>query len=138
MANITSLQILEDGPRNVVVKVAGVLDTADISLATLLDPATLSDINPAFAGIKAATLAISTVQFTIEPGLAVQLFWDATTDDLALSLTGNDTFCFQETQLIQNPKSAGYNGKLLYKTSGWATVKSFVVVVLCIKQGTFG
>jgi hypothetical protein len=31
MANTTSIQILEDGPRNVIIKVEGVLDTSDVA-----------------------------------------------------------------------------------------------------------
>lgn len=45
MANVTSIQILEDGDRNVVAKLIGRLDTSNVSITTLLDPATLASVN---------------------------------------------------------------------------------------------
>ena len=81
MANVTSIQILEDGDRNVVAKLTGKLDTSNVSTTTLLDPATLASVNA--TGLnpqKATSLAIESVIFDIQDGLTVALSWDADTD----------------------------------------------------------
>ena len=45
MANAVTVQTLVDGPRNVILKVEGVLDTSNASAVELIDPATLSAID---------------------------------------------------------------------------------------------
>jgi len=42
MANSFTTQILEEGPRNVVMKLVGVLDTSNQSLTTAVDLSTLN------------------------------------------------------------------------------------------------
>ena len=39
MANSVQIQTLVDSERNLVVKLVGILDTSNVSLATLIDPA---------------------------------------------------------------------------------------------------
>ena len=77
MANSVTIQLLEDGPRNVVVKFEGVLDTSDLASTVVIAPATLSPIDS--FGNPPAQLRIDSVQYTVEDLLSVNLFWDATT-----------------------------------------------------------
>jgi hypothetical protein len=138
MANVTSIQILEDGDRNVIAKLIGRLDTSNVSLTTLLDPATLASVNT--SGLnpqKASTLAIETVTFDIEDGLVVGLYWDADTDVPAWYFSGRDKMNVEFTAFLQNNAGAGKTGKILYDTSGWTTgTKSFSMVIQCVKQWT--
>ena len=48
MANVVSTQILEDGERNAVVKITGVLDTSNVSATTIVDPANYSPVPTQF------------------------------------------------------------------------------------------
>ena len=45
MANSVTSQIIIDGPRNTVVKVAGILDTSDLASTVVADPAVLVGID---------------------------------------------------------------------------------------------
>ena len=45
MANSVQIQTLVDSERNLVVKLVGILDTSNVSLATLIDPALLASVN---------------------------------------------------------------------------------------------
>ena len=63
MANSTSIQILNDGPRNVVVKLDGLLDTSDLTSTTVVDPALLSDMN--INGVKASKLRINKIVYDL-------------------------------------------------------------------------
>jgi hypothetical protein len=136
MANVTSIQILEDGDRNVIAKLVGKLDTSNVSLTTLLDPATLTSVNT--SGLnpqKASTLAIETVTFDIEDGLAVNLYWDATTDVTIWRFVGRGFVMGEPIGFLQNNSGAGVTGKVLYDTDGYSSGSlSFSLLIECIKQ----
>ena len=136
MANVTAIQILEDGDRNVIAKLTGKLDTSNVSLATLLDPATLASVNTSgLNSQKASTLAIETVTFDIEDGLAVNMYWDADTDVPIWYFVGRDKMNMEFTGFLQNNAGTGKTGKILYDTTGWTSgTKSFSLVIQCIKQ----
>jgi len=136
MANSVQTQILEDGDRNVVVKLVGILDTSNVSLTTLLDPATLTSVNTSgLNSQKAETLAIKKVTFDIEDGLAVNLYWDATTDVPIWRFTGRAMANAEFVGFLQNNAGAGKTGKILYDTDGYSSgVLSFSLLIECIKQ----
>lgn len=136
MANVTSIQILEDGDRNVVAKLTGKLDTSNVSLTTLLDPATLADVNAStLSPQKATTLAIESVIFDIQDGLVVGLYWDANTDVPIWYFTGRDKMNMEFTNFLQNNAGTGKTGKILYDTSGYTSgTLTFSLVIQCIKQ----
>lgn len=137
MANVTSTQILLDGPRNVTVKCEGILDSGDLAAQTLLDPATLQGID--FSGtVKAAKLWVKKVQYSIEDGLAVNLLWDATVPVRIAEYTGRDHQCYEHFGGLWNNAGAGVNGKILISTQGASAgpVLSFTIVVDCVKQQT--
>ena len=138
MANVTAIQILEDGDRNVIAKLTGKLDTSNVSLTTLLDPATLASVNASgLNSQKASTLAIETVTFDIEDGLVVNFYWDADTDVPIWYFSGRDKMNMEFTGFLQNNAGAGKTGKILYDTNGWTSgTKSFSMVIQCIKQWT--
>ena len=145
MANVTSIQTLVDSERNLVVKLDGFLDTSDVSLATLVDPATCAKVNASGLNAQQPTfLAIKKVIFDVEDGLAVDLYWDATTDVSIWHFTGRgkiDGAHFGNLQLkgsdgVANTVPAGATGKILYDTQGWSTGAklSFTLIIECIKQ----
>lgn len=138
MANQINTQIIQDGERNVIFKVVGLLDTSNVSLTTLLDPATLSSVNATGLNSQKATkLAIKKVTFDIEDGLAVNLYWDATTDVPIWRFTGRDKMNATFTSNLPNDAGAGVTGKILYDTDGWASgTMSYTLLIECIKQWT--
>ena len=138
MANVTAIQILEDGDRNVIAKLTGKLDTSNVSLATLLDPALLTSVNTSgLNSQKDSTLAIESVTFDIEDGLVVNFYWDADVDVPIWYFSGRDKMNMEFTGFLQNNAGAGKTGKILYDTNGWTSgTKSFSMVIQCIKQWT--
>ena len=135
MANVVTIQTLMDGPKNVVLKVDGLLDTSDVSLATLVDPATLSAIDD--EGHLATKLRIDKIVFNVEDLLTVNLFWDATADVSIWHLVGRGKLEFDKKYGgLQNNAGAGVTGKILYSTQGWSAsaVLSFSFVLECTKQ----
>lgn len=135
MANVTAIQTILDGPSNVVIKLTGLLDTSDVSLSTLIDPALLSvmDDNTKVLSNK---LRINKITHNIEDLLAVNLFWDATTDVPIGNLVGVYEMDYTKFGGLLDNSGSGRTGKILYSTSGWSAsaVLSFVVVLHCTKQ----
>ncbi len=133
MANTTAIQILQDGPRNVIVKVTGTVDTADQAVTTLIDPSALSFIDN-YNNRLATQLAIREVEFSVSDTISVVLWWDATTDVQALTLTQSDQLCFD--QPLQNNAGAGKTGIINYSTYGWKTgvLAAYTVVLDLVKQ----
>lgn len=137
MANSTSIQILLDGPRNVVVKFEGVLDTSDFASATILDPATLCGIDNT-GTVKAAKLRVMDVQFVVEDKLSVNLFWDAVTPVRIEEFTGRGHSKYEYMGGLINNAGAGVNGKITATTEGASAgqILSFSLVIKCVKTQT--
>lgn len=134
MANSVTIQLLEDGPRNVVVKFEGVLDTSDLASTVVIAPATLSPIDS--FGNPPAQLRIDSVQYTVEDLLSVNLFWDATTPVRIEEFVGRGVqkpFYFGG---LTNNAGAGKTGKITATTQGWVAgaVLSFTLIIKMVKQ----
>ena len=117
MANSVGIQTTVDGPRNVIVKCTIYADTSDVSSTTLLDPATLSATTP-----PSNQLRIDEVQYSVQDGWYVNLFWDASSPVHITDLAGRGTFLIGTPfGGWQNNAGAGKNGKILVSTSGYAS-----------------
>jgi hypothetical protein len=137
MANVVKINIEEDGPRNVVAKVTLVLDSADLSGTTILDPATLDATNP-----PTDLLAVHEIQYSVMDGLVVGLYWNATTPKRIVSLTGRGIFPVGPNYGgIQNNAGVGVDGKITCTTTGFSSATLYATMVIhCVKQsrGTQG
>jgi len=135
MANVFNTQVVLDGPRNVVIKVDGILDTSDIAATAIIDPATLAGID--YTGTqKASKLRLKEVTYIVEDSLAVNLFWDATVPVLLQSYTGRGDVCYDDFGGLPNNAGAGVNGKVLLSTEGWVGILSFSLVLRFVKTQT--
>ena len=72
MANVTTVQITNDGPQNVTAIFTGSLDTFPFSLVGVLDPALLSATQP-----PTTQLRVDTIDYVLQDGLVISLQWDA-------------------------------------------------------------
>jgi hypothetical protein len=130
MANSVTTQILVDGPRNLVVKLTGILDTADISATSLVTLANLSVLNE--AGTLPTRLIIDKISYNVESGLTVNLAWDATTDVVFASLVNSgDDLKFKSFGGLYNTEASGVTGAIMYSTQGWSSgsILSFNVIL---------
>lgn len=129
MANVLSTQILVDGARNAVVKITGQIDASDIAKTTIVDPA---DFTPLPTNFR-----IDRIVYSVEQGIAVLLWWDASTDVLIVSLTQSETQKYAKIGGLQNNAGAGVTGKIQLSTVGWAAsaVYSFSLTLDLVKIG---
>lgn len=129
MANAVAIQVLQDGPSNVVVKLTGTLDTADVGVTTLIDPATLSAVD--IAGTPPTRLVIKKISYNIEQNLAVLLaFAGATPAPIATLVNSGDDIKACKYGGIWNNATTP-TGIITYATQGWSTgaILSFNIII---------
>ena len=136
MANVTSVQTLVDSERNLVIKLVGILDTGNVSLTTLIDPALVAAVNASGLNSQQPTkVAIKKINYDVEDGLAVNLYWNATADVPIWRFTGRGCVNAEHFGFLQNNAGTGVNGKVLYDTDGYSSGSvSFSMTIECIKQ----
>ena len=136
MANSVQIQTLVDSERNLVVKLVGILDTSNVSLTDLIDPATVASVNASGLNSQKPTkVAIKKVTYDVEDGLAVNLYWDATADVPIWRFVGRGFVMGEHIGFLQNNAGAGVTGKVLYDTDGYTSGSlSFSLLIECIKQ----
>lgn len=135
MANALTTQVLVDGPRNVVIKVDGYIDTADLTATDIADPAALSYLWE--GGLQKATqLRIDRIIYTVDEGLAVTLWWDATADVRIVDLVKAGHQELHNFGGYTNNAGAGKTGKIQLTTEGWTTGKiyEFTILLELVKQ----
>lgn len=135
MAVVT--QILVDGPRNTVAKTTGDA-TAVITNQVLLDPATLTDMNPGMSGSHLATLLrVNQIDYSITDGVIVQLIWNASTPVIMCELYGRGKLEMKQYGGFQNNAGAGVNGQILMTTAAsgaaFPTEYSVLLVLQTVK-----
>lgn len=128
MANVTTIQILNDGNRNAIVKITGVLDTSDLASTVVVDPASLLPIP--------TQLRIDHVDYSVSDQLELRLQWDATSPVDIMPLAGRGRMSFWNFGGIQNNAGAGKTGKILLSTKGWASgTQVFSLILEMVKSG---
>lgn len=110
---MATVQVLEDGPRNLIIKVDG---AGTDSLVKIVDVATLSQVGPSQA---CTSVQLLKVWLQLAPAGTADLFWEATANLALLHLYGGndadmDFSCFMG---LPNNAGAGKTGNVLLTTS---------------------
>lgn len=137
-----NIQKLLDGSRNVVYRVAGQVDNVaagggsigpgDIPVTTLIDITTLSP--------KPKSIRIDRVKYSQPHGvpLSVDVWWQATNNELVWAMSGGDDSDFSNFGGITNNAPPGFTGNVMFSTSGGGatptSVMSFAFIIECVKQ----
>jgi hypothetical protein len=133
MTNSVTFQTLEEGPRNIIVKAAGVLDTSDYSLNTFIS---MASSNQGGKGPTPTQVRIDHIDYSVSDQLEVQLWWDATSDVIILPLAGRGRMSFWNFGGLVNNAGAGKTGDVLIKTTGYTSgTQVFSIILECVKQG---
>ena len=89
MANSFTTQILEEGPRNVVMKFVGILDTSNLASTIAVDVSTL---NCGGTLPTPTQVRIDSLEYDVSDQLIVQLLWDATVDVPIAAMPGRGEY----------------------------------------------
>ena len=139
MANSLTLQTILDGPRNVVVKVTGVLDTSDLALTTIADPATYSVIQ---GQSLAKTLRLYHIDYSIQDGIELQLQWQGTPNSVMMPLAGRGRMSFVDFGGLTD-NAATPTGRIQLLSTGFPSsaplpILVFTLVLEMVKEGIVG
>jgi hypothetical protein len=123
-------QILQDGPRNCVMKFT---NDGDVEAAVLkVDVSTLSYVE---ATGPCTAVRINAIRYQLI-GMNLQILWDATTDVLAVELVpqAGDHICMRQFGGLTNNSGAGKTGDIRFTTIGTpATDASYTIILEMVK-----
>ena len=122
MANVLSRQIMEDGYRNAVVKVAGTIDTTDINIAPLI---TLNDFITNAPNGYLVGFRVDHVWHSMSNALELMLYWNAANPQQIVMLAGRGRESFYVVGGLQPVQTAmGYDGSINLVSYGFQTQPS--------------
>lgn len=131
MPNVATVQFLEQGQRNCIAQLVGVLDTSNETAVLKID---VSALTPPCTEVR-----IWRIEYAISDQLAIQLLWDATAAVTAVTMTGRGKFNFRDAGGIRNNAGAGKTGDILLTTTGWASgVQTYDIKLWLKKVGVSG
>jgi hypothetical protein len=133
MANLVEKQILEEGPRNAMVKVAMVLDTANVNLVSYIKPSdfTNNDTRQVLTGFRVDEVLYSTGQV-----IDVVVSWNGATPQLIVPLARSGKIdLWMDGGAIPDTTRDGYDGSINISTSGFpaGTVQNVTLNLRMVK-----
>lgn len=130
MADTVSSQTINNGPRNLIVKLTNESDGTGESAVTKVDGTSATFANRGVA--PGLHLKVARISFAVSGG-AVRVMWDASTPTDMAILSGTGTFDYSYFGGLPNPANAGATGKINFTTVGFASGSSYVVTLEMIK-----
>lgn len=131
--NLIERQITLEGQRNVVVKWAGVLDTADFILAPALavGDCLYNDPQNKLVGFR-----LDMVEWSISQGMEIVVAWQATNPQLIVPLAGRGRInMWNYGGYMPDQTRQGFDGSLNLSSAAYAagTIANFVITLELIK-----
>lgn len=133
MANVLDRQITQEGPRNAVVKLTGVLDSADAleNPAIALGDFINNDQNLVLIGFR-----VDLIEWSMTQALEVQLSWASNNPQQIFPLAGRGRIYGNNYGgFIPDSSRAGYTGAINLTTDGYqiGTVQNFTIILELVK-----
>ena len=140
MANQTDVMVLEDGPRNLKVRVTGMLDgvTGNISLIPAVTLASSNNNDP-LSG-KMVGYRVDHLQYAVGATLSVVIAWQSTNPQLIGVVADSNDQTYRESGGLQpNQGLPGYTGGINVSTQGYApgVVSGFTLMMDLVKLYKF-
>lgn len=137
MANVTEFQITEEGPRNAVVKLTGVLDTSDVSItpAISLSEFTNNDVRMVLWGLR-----VDMLEWSMSNGLEINLTWNSIGNPQQIfPLAGRGRIAANNYGgFIPDKTRGGFDGSINLVSKGFAagTVQNYTIILELVKLYT--
>jgi hypothetical protein len=136
MANSLDIQVLEEGPRNIVVKLTGVLDTSD---AQELPAVTMKNFRDNEPCANLTGLRVDLIEYSIGQGIEIQLAWNSNSPQQITPIAGRGRIVATNYGgFVPDKTRSGYDGNINLTTTGYqaGTVQNFSVILELIKLYT--
>ena len=134
MANVLARQILEEGPRNAVVKLTGVLTNSDMSETPAIKLADFGN-NDAQAGTLVG-LRVDAVIYSMGLGIDLLLAWNGASPQQIMPLAGRGKIdATGDGGMLPNMLLSGYDGSINLYSTGYVpgTTQNFTVLLRLVK-----
>lgn len=135
MANQIELQVVEEGPRNAIVKIAAVLDTKDITTegVSFIKPSLFNnnDVHLNLTGFR-----VDEVVYSVGNACDVVLSWNGSVPQLITPLSrAGKIDAWMDGGFIPDTTRDGYDGSINIKTSGYpaGSVQNLSLLVRLVK-----
>lgn len=123
---VSTLQVLRDGARNLVVKATFISGGADQAPTKIVDVSTFQP--PAGPHLK-----VIRIDYNIQPSGLVRLQWDAPAPVDMLDLTGFDVNDYRQFGGIWNNGGPNVTGSILVSTVGFTIGSNYTIILEMIK-----
>ncbi len=122
MANSLTVKVIEDGPRNAIVSVVGVVDTGNMIADPLVSLSQfVGNDRGRFVGLR-----VVDVEYAITDGLVVNLAWNGNTPEPIAALSGsNEIHGKKHGGIAPNRQASGYDGNINLTTAGYVAGRSY-------------
>ncbi len=138
MANVLDRQITLDGPRNAVVKLTGILDSADAleQPAVSLDDFTNNDPNLYLIGYR-----FDVIEWSMSQGLEIQIAWDGANPQQVYPIAGRGRIVAKNYGgFVPDFTRPGYSGNIILYTNNFnlapGGIQNFTVILELVKLYT--
>lgn len=136
MANAVTLQTVIDGPRNLVIKATGILDTSDLVPTLVVLPSTTFRVTGPNGNLP-PRVRLNHIDYSIVNNLEVITSWGNAGGPITpiLPLAGRGRMSFDDIKGLPN-NAVGTDGSIWISTNGWvAGTEVFSLVFELIKEG---
>ena len=133
MAQTIEKQVVEEGYRNAVVKVTGVMDTSDINLVSYIKPLDFTNNDPT---ARITGLRVDAVMYSLGQVIDVVLYWNSDSPQQILPLARSGKIdAWGEGGFIPDTTRSGYDGSINIKSSGYppGTVQNITLLIHLVK-----
>lgn len=133
MANQTDLDLIEEGPRNAVVRLAGVLTESDVNLVSVVPLSMFlnNDVRMTLVGLR-----VDGIDFTISEPLRGVLYWNGGTPQLISAMAQSEELEYRSIGgLLPDRTRTGYDGSINFRTFGFVpgSTQSYTVLLRLVK-----
>lgn len=130
MADVTSVQVIANGPRNLIVRVTDVSDGTGLAAMKIVDAQSLAfAVGGQAPGVH---LKVRRIVYDVH-GMVARLQWEATAPVDLATLSGFGHLDFRRFQGLPNPMAAGATGSILLMTMGAAAGSTVTIDLEMIK-----
>ncbi|GAA4478315.1 hypothetical protein [Gluconacetobacter asukensis] len=130
MADVTTVQVIANGPRNLVLRVTDVSDGTGLAAMKIVDAQSMAfSVGGAVPGVH---LTVRRIAYDVH-GMVARLQWEATEPVDLATLSGFGHLDFRRFQGVPNPKVAGATGSILLTTMGAGAGSAVTIVLEMIK-----
>lgn len=137
MADTVGVQTILNGPRNILLKLVNSSDGTGETLVKKFD-AQSTTYGVTVQGqvfLPGVHAKLERIEYDVRgAGAGVDLFWDATTPDLMLALSGAGTISLDEPYQFINTMAAGATGSILLSTKTFAAGSGYTITLHLTKN----